>query len=109
MASKKLYLERKLWGCCILCGKPLGKNVETLSCPRCIQKRANYRQENRNHIKESNKSRRERYKAEGLCIYCGKPAIPGRTQCEYHREYYSRINRKYFKRRKEEQQNVSSE
>ena len=30
------------------------------------------------------KDRYARLKAAGLCVVCGQPAIPGKTQCEFH-------------------------
>lgn len=99
--SKKLYQERREWGVCIICGKPRRNGETTLACVHCTKARAEYRERNRQHLRETTKERMNRYRAAGLCIYCGKPAVPGETQCQYHKEYYSKVNAKRRKRKKE--------
>ena len=101
-ASKKLYRERREWGVCIICGKPRRNGETTLACVDCTLARAEYRERNRQRIRETGKERRARYRAAGLCIYCGKPAVPGLSQCEYHRMYYSRTARGGKKTKNEE-------
>lgn len=100
-AGKKLYLDRKLWGCCIICGKPLPEETDFLSCDACLKKRAEYREQNRARIRRYSQERRSKFRAAGLCVYCGKPTIGGKSKCEYHREYYAEMNRRYFKNKNE--------
>lgn len=85
----RLRKERKAWGVCTVCGKPL-HGEKTFACKKCNQRQAEYREENRQHIRETTKERMDRYRAAGLCIYCGKPAVEGKKLCQYHRNYYAR-------------------
>lgn len=84
---RRLHDERVEWGVCILCGKPL-RGEKTLSCAACIEKRAEYREKNRERIRQQQRDRIQFYKANGLCIHCGRPAEDGYKKCAYHREYY---------------------
>lgn len=99
--SKRLYHERKEWGVCATCGKPRRNGETTVMCVHCLEKRAKMRQENREKINEYARARRQRFKAQGLCIDCGKPAIQGQTRCEYHKEYYAWTARKHHLGRKQ--------
>ena len=94
-SAKKLYRERREWGVCITCGKPRLNGETTKSCVKCKEAKAEYRKQNRQHIRETTKERMDRYRAAGLCIYCGKPTVPGLRLCTYHREYYIKADRKY--------------
>ena len=40
-----------------------------------------YREKNRARLAEKERERRARRRAEGLCIDCGKPAVPGKVRC----------------------------
>lgn len=93
-SSNKLYRERREWGVCVICGKPRRNGETTAACIACIKARAEYREQNRRHIRESTKARMDQRRAEGLCIYCGKPALPERRLCGYHLEHHRETDRK---------------
>lgn len=88
--NKRLYEERKEWGVCVTCGKPLRNGEKTVSCQDCITDRAKYREDNRQHIRDNARDRMNRYRAAGLCVFCGKPVVEGKKLCQYHRDYYSK-------------------
>lgn len=98
---RKLYAERREWGVCIICGRPRRNSETTLACADCTAKRAEYRRQRRDHLRESAKERMDRYRSQGCCPYCGKPAVPGRVVCQYHLEYYAELRRKQRKKERE--------
>ena len=70
------------------CGNPV---VEGRSrCQVCLEYHASYSREryqaNKETEKNTSKARYNERKAAGLCVRCGKLAVPGKTQCEYHAE-----------------------
>ena len=70
---------------CINCGAIMHGDEKVLYCKNCRDAIRNRYYANRKHISEYNRKRREDRKANGLCINCGKPAVPGLTRCEKHR------------------------
>lgn len=102
--TPRLYYERKLWGVCILCGKPLRNGETTLSCINCRNKRKQQASARRERVNEQSRELRRKHRAAGLCNYCNTPAIEGRSMCEYHKEYYSKTNQLLRKQRREQAQ-----
>jgi hypothetical protein len=99
-AAKELYHDRKVWGVCVVCGKPK-KNEETTSlCRNCLQKRKDRFESMHEYVREQAKARRERHKAAGLCTYCNTPVVEGSNMCERHREYYRAQSKKQWARKK---------
>ena len=83
--TRELRKERRENNLCIQCGAIMySDNSGSLSCDVCKMKtRAKY-DANKEHISEYNRKRRADRKAQGLCISCNKPALPGMTRCEKH-------------------------
>lgn len=104
-ASKRLYHERRDWGVCTVCGKPKKNGETTIICAKCTQYRTEYRDQNRQHINELARARRQRYREQGLCIYCGKPALPGSTRCAHHKELCKKEFKKYCEGKKNDSSN----
>lgn len=104
-SALKVYRERREWGVCIICGKPKVNGETTKTCIRCKETMAEYRNRKRNHIRETTKERMDRYRAAGLCIYCGQPTVPGLRLCAHHREYHTKADRKYRMFKGEVEQN----
>lgn len=92
--GRKLYSERKLWGVCPACGKPLRKGETTICCSECLTKRREWASAHRSRTKEVSRRFRERHKTLGLCTFCNAPAEEGRTLCTFHREYTREVQRK---------------
>ena len=100
-SCKKLYYERKEWNVCLVCGKPKKDGETTQTCKSCLESRAEYRKKHHDRILELQRDRISRFKAAGLCLYCGKPAaVPGGQKCEYHVEYYRQKNREQAQKRR---------
>lgn len=82
--SRHFFL--KAHNICTVCGidKPM---VSSTVCPSCAEKRAerdrklHSTEEWKAKDREFHKKLYERRKAQGLCPKCGKPAIPGKSQC----------------------------
>lgn len=91
--TPRLYYERKLWGVCVICGKPLRNGETTISCVDCLAKRKKQVAERRDKVREQSREFRRKHRAAGLCRYCRLPALEGRSICEYHREYYSLLRK----------------
>lgn len=93
-ACKRLYYERKSWGVCVACGKPLPKDCNTTVCSKCLEKRRGQRSHRRERIRTQSKEYRIRHKQAGLCVHCSNPAAEGYTMCDFHRSYYRELARK---------------
>ena len=63
--------------------KPVGNHVY---CHECRAKYREYQEKridrNRDEIYQKNRERYYRYKEQGLCVSCGKPAVPGKVFCQ---------------------------
>lgn len=85
---------------------PLGKDEKR--CPVCRAKNAKRMSQKRENVETrlifnqrcqiSNKKRRERLKAQGMCIVCGKrKSAVNKTKCEVCldkcRQYYHKVNK----------------
>lgn len=91
--NKRTHDERMLWGLCIRCGKPLTDET-TMQCRACLAKQAERRKLNREKNLEYQRRRTADHLARGLCLFCDEPAVPNRTRCKYHLEYYRMLDRK---------------
>ena len=98
--------ERILWykqhGICYWCGHE--DAVIAGLCGECYEnyKRCytHYQEQNREIVNARNREIRARRKAAGLCVDCGKPAIPGRTKCRQCAERAAkRCRRSYWQHR----------
>jgi len=47
------------------------------------------------------------HKAKGLCVWCDRKAVPGRTRCEYHRQQMSKFNATQCEKRHREGRCIS--
>lgn len=81
---QQLREDRKKWGLCVTCGKrsPAPKRVQ---CEFCLCKNSEAKAKNPTWRKPeayaTAKARRDRYRALGLCIICGKPAYKEHVRC----------------------------
>lgn len=67
--------RRKALGLCVRCGGE--RDSEGLLCTKCRDQHREYNKQYDYHGK---------MKALGRCVRCGKPAVPGYTLCQVHRE-----------------------
>jgi hypothetical protein len=91
--DKKRRSEKRIAaGLCIRCGEPVvpGRRQCQKHLDYCRTKSRQYYNENPGRDYALKKVRRARRKAQGLCVYCGEPALPGRGQCAAHAEYNNR-------------------
>ena len=82
---------------CTRCGKRPTDGIHK-TCDYCREQMRNHHRKNAKIIMENNKKVREEHKAKGLCIYCNRPAKPGRVTCEIHLEK----SRKRYRNRKKQ-------
>jgi predicted nucleic acid-binding Zn ribbon protein len=104
--KKAVYYYRKRHGLCVQCGEPAAPGrVRCLNCldavnVACMITRSRWtddrKKKEKEKLTEQKKMRRVRYREEGRCVICGKPADPGRRMCKKHREM---LNRKEKERR----------
>lgn len=86
---KLRYQKKKDAGICVMCGKVPAAPGRTY-CEKCAEQRKKYHYAQKPETvgkykvtaRASGKARYERRKAAGLCTRCGKPAAPGKTNCE---------------------------
>ena len=90
--------ERYRWykdrGICTTCGRAWVVPGH-VRCKECEAKIAKYHEASYDKRKEQQKQRRQERIAAGLCIECGKPAIPGMRKCERCRMMRNDSTRKY--------------
>ena len=87
--DKLRYKKKKDAGICVMCGKTPAAPGRTY-CAKCAERWKKYHYPKtpeaagryRETARAYNKARYERRKAAGLCTRCGKPAAPGKTNCE---------------------------
>lgn len=96
LAAKRLYYERKSWGLCVNCGKPVDGNEWAVSCSECVKKHKAHYDANKERIRENHRRFRDAHIAAGLCTYCNKEAVEGSTKCAYHKAYYRNIGREAY-------------
>ena len=84
--------ERTDWlrshGLCVSCKQPVAVH-STWYCPDCLYKHAekqrnitaNLTDEEREERRIKRKKRYEQRKAQGICIYCNRPAVPEINTC----------------------------
>jgi hypothetical protein len=78
-AKRKENILKRLCGC----GKPRRDGYQ--SCEICSNKyNKNEYNKNKRLISLQRKSKRNKNKEKGLCVFCTKPALPDKTTCEYH-------------------------
>ena len=107
-AMSKLYYDRKKWGVCVVCGKPMKNGEETITCAFCLEKRRAQASAKREILRKQSKELRERHMAAGICIFCKSPALENSSRCEFHNEYYSSANQRLRKAKKERERNAES-
>ena len=84
---------------CTLCGKNHTDGVHKL-CDACREARRQYKITHREALSTARKKIYERYKAEGRCVLCGKPAYKGVHCPEHYRKnklYNDRQPRKGYR------------
>lgn len=96
--NKRTHDERIRWGLCIRCGKPLN-GVTTFQCAACLAKQTEHREKNREANREWQRKRVADHRARGLCVHCDSPAVPNGYRCEYHRDYYKKLDRNWRRRK----------
>ena len=101
LAAKRLYYERKSWGLCVYCGKPVDSEDWAVSCSKCIQKHKERYEANKERMREKHRQFRDSHIAAGLCTYCNKEAVEGSTKCAYHKAYYRNLSREAYLKRLE--------
>ena len=87
-AHRRADHERYAWlkehGICVKCGQNYA-DAGHVTCVNCYKKYKEWRQRtdpDGSVQRERERSRRERLRAEGLCLWCGKnKAVNGRTLC----------------------------
>ena len=87
-ALKQYHRELYRWyvdrGICFYCKKAYAEPGRTY-CKKCLQRKlAMNERRDPDRVKRNsyNRERRERLKAEGLCVDCGRrPAVEGQTRC----------------------------
>ena len=100
-----LKKERREWGVCTDCGKarPAENHVRCAECLYKDQIRAINRPQmdaqQRKHLAEIRKALRDKRRAAGLCIMCGKEAYKAYTRC-YECIARNRRNAAEFRRRR---------
>lgn len=84
--KRKIRRESRV---CIICGKQDARTLKGYCrCKKCAKRhnemnKANY-SANREKAAQYQKARRERLKAEGLCIVCGREkAVDGHSLCQH--------------------------
>ena len=91
---RRLYQDRRSWGKCGVCGKSLDDEKKAV-CAKCSAAQAEYRQKNRERLRQKQRERVARYREQGLCVYCGNQIAEGsKFMCEKHKEYYNAKRRK---------------
>lgn len=91
---REIYREKKEAGICVRCNKPA---THGMYCRECAIKQKRRSAERAEREKEKRHERGlvpDIRKKEGLCLWCGKPAINGTNVCEYHSGIFSRAGNK---------------
>lgn len=122
MSSEKLRAWRKEHGLCRMCGDPVKEGY--VRCEACLQinrvKKREYYARYKEQLKEARriadkKEKRKaqikisaqktyaRYRAEGLCVNCGKPAEDGKCRCAECRIKNSAKQKKAYQNLSDEQ------
>lgn len=79
--NRENYAWYKSKGICPKCRKEWA-SPERVFCAKCLKKKcADTMKHGSEHNAQKCKERRERLKAQGLCVSCGKPAVKGRSLC----------------------------
>lgn len=101
---KELYKWRKENHICVRCGTRKARKGYTM-CPDCamdsIIKAEKYKSKHKEELAEKRKAKRNKRKAEGICVYCGKPALENMTHCEDCRQRFNKYSRSYYRRKQE--------
>ncbi len=90
--KKRRSERRKAAGLCVRCGEPVvpGKRQCQKHLNYCCEKSKQYYRNDPVKSYRCMVTLRRGRKAQGLCIHCGRPAMPGRGQCAAHAEYNNR-------------------
>lgn len=93
--ARRYYDELVARGVCTMCRKQEACFGFTL-CADCQEKKAEYYQQNQEKYKQMANERRARYKAEGLCVRCGKEKEDnGTLQCDVCRKMSSFAHKRW--------------
>lgn len=91
---REIYEQKKEAGICVRCSKPATHGIYCYECSIKAKR-------NRRERAEREKIRRherglvpEERRAAGLCLWCGKPAIPGKQCCEMHSQAFREAGKK---------------
>lgn len=86
---REIYREKKKAGICVRCTKPA---THGMYCRECAIKTKRRRRERTERDKRKRHERGlipDSRKEEGVCLWCGKPAMSGTNVCEYHSKIFS--------------------
>lgn len=94
---REIYQEKKTAGICVRCSRPATHGMycyeHSIEQKKRSQKRAQI-QKNERHDRGFVPDKR---KKQGLCLWCGKPAIEGLQCCEEHQKVFSEAGKKDMK------------
>lgn len=83
--NRERYAWLKEHGFCITCGCNYAEPGR-IRCKACRDRQMEKREEKRYYSPQYFNNMRQQRIKKGLCVACGKPAIPGKRMCEHCRK-----------------------
>ena len=91
---RQIYQEKKEKGICVRCSKPATHGLYCYEHSIQDKRRSQQRAEQRKRERHERGLVPEQRKKMGMCLWCGRPAIPGKECCEIHSEKFSEAGKK---------------
>ncbi|WP_281844434.1 hypothetical protein [Sellimonas catena] len=91
---RELYEEKKKKGICIRCSKKATHGMYCYECSIKTKRQRQKRSEKEKAIRHEKGLIPDERKRRGLCLWCGKAAVPGLQCCEKHREIFREAGKK---------------